>query len=118
MTGLWEESDGTGAATSDQREKAPGGLGCGCGQTGWRWTVAGLDFAVGADWQWTGPPTSVLDPPRCGHLNPHQNSCPAQPVSSDHRTKRARVKWAGAASSSARVVQGGEVEGVLVCCAR
>jgi hypothetical protein len=24
--------------------------------------------------QWTGPPTSVLDRPRCGHLNPHQNS--------------------------------------------
>lgn len=107
MTGLWEESDGTGgAATSDQREKAPGGLaGWAAGrqvESGERWTVAGqgwiLRWAQTCSGQWTGPP-SVLDPPRCGHLNPHQNSFPAQPVSNDHRTKRARVKWASAASS-------------------
>lgn len=51
MTGLWEESDGTGgAATSDQREKAPGGLaGWAAGrqvESGERWTVAGQGWIL------------------------------------------------------------------------
>lgn len=81
MTGLWEESDGTGgAATSDQREKAPGGL------AGWaagrqvesgEWREmdggrAGLDFAVGADLQWT-----VDRPPK--RAGPSQMRAPQPP---------------------------------------
>lgn len=47
MTGLWEESDGTGAATIEQREKAPGGL------AGWAALRAGR-WRVERDGRWQG----------------------------------------------------------------
>lgn len=108
MTGLWEESDGTGAATSDQREKAPGGL------AGWAALRAGR-WRVERDGRWQGrvgfcggrrlavdrPPQACWTLP--GHLNPHQNSFPAQPVSNDHRTKRAGELESSGPALQARV---------------
>lgn len=81
MTGLWEESDGTGgAATSDQRperKSAGRARGLGCGQAGGEWREmdggrAGLDFAVGADLQWT-----VDRPPK--RAGPSQMRAPQPP---------------------------------------
>lgn len=123
MTGLWEESDGTGAATSDQREKAPGGL------AGWAALRAGR-WRVERDGRWQGRVgfcggrrLAVDRPPK--RAGPSQMRAPQPPpeklssAASEQRpqnqaSRRARVKWASAASSSAG---GSSRRGPgLVCC--
>lgn len=114
--------------SSDQRpeKKSAGrarGLGCAAGrqvESGERWTVAGQGWILRWAQTCSGQaPPSVLDPPRCGHLNPHQNSFPAQPVSNDHRTKRAGELESSGPALQARVQgdRGSSRRGPgLVCC--